>query len=89
MLILTIKTDQPEAELALFEDEKQLTSLSWQAHRQLAETIQQRIREVLGGQKKSLQDLQAIAVFAGPGSFTGLELVSAWPTRWLTVCKFQ
>ena len=74
MLILTIKTDQPDAELALYDGEKQLTSLTWPAHRQLAETIHQQIRQVLTGQNKTLKDLQGLAVFAGPGSFTGLRI---------------
>ncbi len=74
MLILTIKTDQPEAELGLYDDQKQLTSLAWPAHRQLAETIHQQIRQVLDRQNKTLKDLQGLAIFAGPGSFTGLRI---------------
>lgn len=74
MLILTIRTDKPEAEIGLFEDSRQLAGKSWQAHRQLAETIHTEIRELLSSQKKALNDIQAVAVFKGPGSFTGLRI---------------
>lgn len=74
MLILTIRTDKPEAEIGLFDDDKKLAYSTWQAHRQLAETIHVRIHELLDSQGKQLKDLQAIIVFQGPGSFTGLRI---------------
>ena len=74
MLILTLRTDKPEAELGLYEDEKLLTSLLWEAHRQLAETVHSEIREVLTSQDKVLKDVEGIVVYQGPGSFTGLRI---------------
>jgi tRNA threonylcarbamoyladenosine biosynthesis protein TsaB len=74
MLTLTIRTDKPEAEIGLFEDSRQLARKSWQAHRQLAETIHTEVRELLSSQKKTLSDIRAVAVFRGPGSFTGLRI---------------
>ena len=74
MLIITIRTDNPEAELGLYEDNEQLTYISWLAHRQLAETVHQKIDELLAMQNKSLKDIQGIVVFKGPGSFTGLRI---------------
>lgn len=74
MLILTIRTDKPEAELGLYENEKQLTSLLWEAHRQLAETLHTKIREVLTFQSKELKDIKGVVVYIGPGSFTGLRI---------------
>ena len=74
MLIITIRTDKPEAELGLYDDAKQLVYLKWEAHRELAETIHQQIRTMLVGQHKSLSDCGAVAVYQGPGSFTGLRI---------------
>ena len=74
MLILTIRTDKPEAEIGLYDDSKQLVYLPWPAHRQLAETLHIKIKELLEGQHKELADLQGIVVFKGPGSFTGLRI---------------
>lgn len=74
MIILTIRTDNPEAELGLFDDEKQLAYETWQAHRQLAETIHKKIDTLLNSHSKSLEDIQGIVCFKGPGSFTGLRI---------------
>lgn len=74
MLILTLRTDKPESEIGLFENGKQLVYEQWQAHRQLAETIHKKIREVLASQNKSLEEITAIATYKGPGSFTGLRI---------------
>jgi tRNA threonylcarbamoyladenosine biosynthesis protein TsaB len=73
-MILTLRTDKPEAEIGLFEGSKQLTYHTWQAHRQLAETIHTQIDRVLSEAGKSLKDVTGIIVYQGPGSFTGLRI---------------
>lgn len=74
MLILTLRTDKPEAELGLFDGESELAHMTWAAHRQLAETIHMKIRELLDSQHKRLEDLDGIVMYQGPGSFTGLRI---------------
>jgi tRNA threonylcarbamoyladenosine biosynthesis protein TsaB len=74
MLIVTIRTDKPEAELGLFDGDKELAYVSWQAHRQLAETIHTQLETMLAGQRKQLQEIEAVCVYKGPGSFTGLRI---------------
>lgn len=74
MIILTIRTDKPEAEIGLYDNEKQLAYETWEAHRQLAETIHKKIEGILDKTDKKMTDLQGIVAFEGPGSFTGLRI---------------
>lgn len=74
MLILTIRTDKPEAEVGLYDNDKQLAYVTWQAHRALAETLLQKIEDELKKLDKSWKDIEGIVCFQGPGSFTGLRI---------------
>jgi len=74
MIVLTIRTDKPEAEIGLFNDKEKLTYEVWHAHRELSATILSKIDALLESQGKSLDDIQGIVGFAGPGSFTGLRI---------------
>lgn len=74
MIILTIRTDKPESEIGLYDDDKQLTYKSWLAHRQLAETIHRTIDEVCAEQGYDMSQIEGIVFFKGPGSFTGLRI---------------
>lgn len=74
MRILTIRTDNPQAEVGLYDDAHQQDYHRWQAHRQLAETIHDTIRRVLDDNHMNLSDIQGVAVYRGPGSFTGLRI---------------
>src|SRR3989344_3101329 len=60
-VILGLRTDKPD-------------ELKWQAHRELAETIHKQINKLLVLQGLSLQQIEGLVVFAGPGSFTGLRI---------------
>jgi tRNA threonylcarbamoyladenosine biosynthesis protein TsaB len=74
MTILTLRTDKPESELGLYENDKQLAYDVWEAHRRLAETLHLKINDLLASQGKSLSDLKGIVIYKGPGSFTGLRI---------------
>lgn len=74
MIILTLRTDKPEAELGLYDNKEQLAYIKWQAHRQLAETIHKQIREILNKSSISLDGVEGLVCFKGPGSFTGLRI---------------
>jgi tRNA threonylcarbamoyladenosine biosynthesis protein TsaB len=74
MITLTVRTDKPEAEVGLYKDNEQLAYISWQAHRELAETLHGKIRDLLASVDLEIKDLQGIACFKGPGSFTGLRI---------------
>jgi tRNA threonylcarbamoyladenosine biosynthesis protein TsaB len=74
MLVVTIKTDQPEAELGLFENNKRLGYIKWPAHRELAETIHKQFELLLGFPSKEIHQIGGIVCFEGPGSYTGLRI---------------
>jgi tRNA threonylcarbamoyladenosine biosynthesis protein TsaB len=74
-VILTIKTDQPDAELAIYDKSgKMLASKSWLAHRELEITILSEIENLLARLDASYRSLSGLVIFAGPGSFTGLRI---------------
>ena len=74
MLTLTIRTDNPEAEIGLYEDGASLDYYTWHAHRELSVTLLQKIQDILEDNNKQLADINGIIGFAGPGSFTGLRI---------------
>lgn len=74
MIILTIRTDKPEAEIGLYDNNQQLVYETWQAHRQLAETLHKKISTLMTVQGSTLYSLEGVVVFRGPGSFTGLRI---------------
>lgn len=74
MLILTLRTDKPESEIGLFEDGNQIAYETWQAHRQLAETIHSKIESTLKANNKEWSDINGVVAYQGPGSFTGLRI---------------
>lgn len=74
MMILTLRTDKPEAELGLYDGATQVVYVTWPAHRQLAETIHTKIKDILDAQNKELSMIEGVVAFQGPGSFTGLRI---------------
>lgn len=74
MIIISIKTDTPVAEIALFQDQKKIDTITWEAHRQLADTIHLKMLQLLEQNSKKWEDIQGVAIFKGPGSFTGLRI---------------
>ncbi|CAN5709158.1 hypothetical protein BH23PAT2_BH23PAT2_02850 [soil metagenome] len=74
MLILAIRTDKPEAEIALLEDAVVRGQIHWIAHRELASTLHTKIIDVLKANSKVLGDIEALVVYEGPGSFTGVRI---------------
>lgn len=74
MIILSIRTDKPEAELGLFYNDEQKDYLVWQADRELSLTILEKITELLKRNDLSFQQLEGVVAYEGPGSFTGLRI---------------
>jgi tRNA threonylcarbamoyladenosine biosynthesis protein TsaB len=74
MIILSVRTDKPEAELALFNSSKKVDEIIWLAHRTLADSIHVKTKELLDRNKLSWQDIEGLICYKGPGSFTGLRI---------------
>jgi tRNA threonylcarbamoyladenosine biosynthesis protein TsaB len=74
MKILALRSDKPEAELYLYEDGQKLSEIKWPAHLKLAETLNTQIKNILNKLSISLDDIQGLAIYKGPGSFTGLRI---------------
>jgi tRNA threonylcarbamoyladenosine biosynthesis protein TsaB len=74
MITLAIRSDKPEAELYVYDDNKKLAEIKWQAHLKLAETLNSKIEEILNKLSISYADINSIAIYKGPGSFTGLRI---------------
>lgn len=74
MIVLTIRTDKPQAELGLYEDHVQIAYETWQAHRELAETVYEKLAGLLSSRDLRLSDVGGIVSYKGPGSFTGLRI---------------
>jgi len=74
MIILTIRTDKPEAEIGLYQEETRLAYVKWLAHRELSSTIHLKILGLLQEQGHDWKDIEGIVCYKGPGSFTGLRI---------------
>jgi tRNA threonylcarbamoyladenosine biosynthesis protein TsaB len=73
-MTILIRTDKPEAELYLYQDRTLVDSVAWQAHRQLAETIHAKLKDLLESNNLNWPDISGVGCFRGPGSFTGLRI---------------
>lgn len=76
-VILAIRTDKPEAEIYIYDGQKQIDFYTWVAHRQLAETLHAKIRDLLHGYGKDWSQVAGLVFYKGPGSFTGLRIGAA------------
>lgn len=74
MIILAIKTDQPESEFWLLDNHKTLEKVKYLAHQDLARTIHVQISKLLKKQNLDWPDIEGLVAYKGPGSFTGLRI---------------
>ncbi len=72
-MIVLLDTSTPLCKLSLI-DGDWLYNDQWQADRALADNLLLYVHEQLDINGKNFQDITAIGVFKGPGSFTGLRI---------------
>lgn len=73
-MILALRTDKPEAELYLLEDNRAVAEIKWEAHRELADTLLSKIKKLLDSKDLNNKDIKGIIMHTGEGSFTGLRI---------------
>lgn len=74
-VVLTIRTDKPEAEVGVYDVQgEQLSYRNWLAHRQLSSTLLGVMRDELAKHQMAFRDVAGVVVYRGPGSFTGLRI---------------
>jgi tRNA threonylcarbamoyladenosine biosynthesis protein TsaB len=78
MIILSVRTDKPEAEIGLFNDLKKQHYIAWEAHRELSTTLHKQAELLLKSQSMKWDDIDGIIFYCGPGSFTGLRIGAAF-----------
>jgi tRNA threonylcarbamoyl adenosine modification protein YeaZ/ribosomal-protein-alanine acetyltransferase len=74
MRLLALETSEYESSLAVWEDGALQAETTFASRMNLCETLTRRLAELLGTPQVTAQDLQALAVSLGPGSFTGLRV---------------
>jgi tRNA threonylcarbamoyladenosine biosynthesis protein TsaB len=72
-LLLAIDTSTEVAGLALY-DGRQVSEISWQAGRNQTASLLGEIRHLLRLNHRNVEDVRAVAVAIGPGSFNGLRV---------------
>ncbi len=74
-MILGIRTDQPKASVVLADASRIIVDRTdWEAGRQLSATLLITIEKLLKKNGKTWDNLTAVVVYKGPGSFTGLRI---------------
>ncbi len=73
-MILAIRSDKPEAELYLLDNNKVVKELKWPAHRELADTLLGNITKLAESAGIKLSSIDGIIIHTGEGSFTGLRI---------------
>ncbi len=73
-MLLALDTATRQAGLALYDGQMVRAESTWHAGRYHTEWLTSAIQQILTRIKASMQDLSAVAVTVGPGSFTGLRV---------------
>ena len=73
-MILSINTSSEKNSGPLYQKGKVLNTKIWQGYGSQSQDLLMEIEKLLKKERKKLQNIEAIAVLQGPGSFTGLRV---------------
>lgn len=73
-MILTMRTDSPQAEIGLYKAGQRIAYIKWQADRNLAADIHKKLSVLFKRGSIKFENLTGIIFYKGPGSFTGLRI---------------
>lgn len=73
-MILSVRTDKPEAEIGIYENDSKVAYDTWTAHRKLGLTLHTRLEVFMQAAGVDWDELVGIVFYEGPGSFTGLRI---------------
>lgn len=74
MIVLALRTDGPQSYIALFENQVLIGDIHWESGKELARDLLTQISIFLHNNHKTIDEIEGIACFAGPGSFTSLRI---------------
>lgn len=73
MTVLLLNSSEKDCQITIFASEK-LKNITWSADRKLAKDLLSNINNLLLENKLTLNDLTGLAIYKGPGSYTGLRI---------------
>ena len=73
MIVLLLNSSEKDCQITIFAREK-LQNITWSADRKLAKDLLSNINNLLLENKLTLNDLTGLAIYKGPGSYTGLRI---------------
>ena len=69
-----MRTDSPVSQLYIYRDMECIAEKSWESGRTLARDLLSEITELCKGASISINELDGVLCYQGPGSFTGLRI---------------
>lgn len=73
-MVLCIRADSPDVYIGIWDSGQEKISKTWQAGRELSTQILSVITNSCDSAGISLEQLQGVVVYEGPGSYTGLRI---------------
>lgn len=73
-MILSLRTDKPEAEIGLYDEGQKVAYDTWAAHKELSSTLHTRLEVFMQAAGVEWDEITGIVFYEGPGSFTGLRI---------------